>query len=105
MLQRLAEYSTVVTPLQLCGIMVFMQFIHMPPDASEDEVAAALAVVACALEQAEAEPVPPARSAWSAAAALEVQRMPATRNAAYTTWGSVERSRRAARWSKGLGGL
>jgi hypothetical protein len=54
-----------------------MQLVHMPPDASEDEVAAA----------------------------LEVQRMPATRNGAFSTWGSVERSRRAARWSKGLVGL
>jgi hypothetical protein len=85
--------------------MGFMQLIHMPFDASEEEAAAALAAVACMLEHAGAAPVLPARSAWSAATALEVQRMPAARNAAYTTWGSVERSRRAARWSKGLPGL
>ena len=82
-----------------------MRIHDMPPDASEDEVAAALAAVACMLEQVEVEPVQPARNAWSAAAALEVQRMPETRNAAFTTWGNVERSRRAARWSKGLLGL
>ncbi|HEU5013404.1 MAG TPA: hypothetical protein VFT66_12855 [Roseiflexaceae bacterium] len=104
-MQRWKEYSTLAPRLQLYGIIVRMQLVHMPPDASEDEVAAALVAVACVLEEHEAEQAAPARSAWSAAAALEVQRMPATRNGAFSTWGSVERSRRAARWSKGLVGL
>lgn len=80
-----------------------MQIVQMPTHASEDEVAAVLAAVACLLGgDAPDEPDQPRRSAWSTAAALIAQRMPAARNGDFAAWHAAERARRANSWSSGI---
>jgi hypothetical protein len=83
--------------------MAHMEKTHAP---SPEQIAAALAAVQMLLDDEQPEPTaePPVRP-WQVAAKLEAQQQPPTRNAAHRTWGSVERARRANRWSFGITGL
>ncbi len=83
-----------------------MQILSLPVDATPDEVAAALAAVACMLEAEQAEPdADRPVSAWRVAAAQEAQELPAARSGRHSGWASAERARREGRWSTGILGL
>ena len=70
---------------------------------SDEEIAAALAAIRCYTEQP--ADTPAVRPAWSAAAALEAQGLPAARNGGHSAWGTAERAARASRWSYGIVGI
>ena len=73
----------------------------------DSEIAAAVAAAISCYTDAQTT-VPPSqaeRVAWRTAAALEAQRLPPTRNAAYATWSSAERASRENRWSYGIVGI
>jgi hypothetical protein len=76
------------------------------PASTDDEIAAALAAVRCYIEQRAHEQAieAPARP-WNAAAAIEAQGLPPTRNGQYRAWGTVDRAGRTGRWSHGIIGL
>jgi hypothetical protein len=73
---------------------------------TDDELAAALAAVRCYVEQpTHDEAIEAPMRAWHAAAALEAQGLPPTRNGQYRAWGTVDRAGRTGRWSYGIAGL
>jgi hypothetical protein len=77
-------------------------------DASADEAAAAMAAIACLLQEeaAVAAPLEPAEPAgWRGAARLITQGLAPSRPPAAPTWGRVERLRRAGRGGSGIVGL
>lgn len=73
---------------------------------ADDEIAAVLAAVSCALaEEADAPPLElVTTSSWRAAAKLEGQGLVAAPRAAGIQWGQATRAARAGRWSKGIVG-
>jgi hypothetical protein len=95
------------------SIMKNMQIMSIHGQADADEVAAALAAIACCLESAAAaeafaplyDDEAPEQSAWRVAAALEAQDLPAARQSAHSAWGAADRARREGRWSTGILGL
>jgi hypothetical protein len=81
-----------------------MQIDSAPPDATPEEVAAALAAVACALAaEAALAQAPAARSAWRDAAVLEALAAGSARPVGPRR--DAARAQRAARWSSGIVGL
>ena len=71
--------------------------VTLNPTPDPDTAAAICAAVACVIAQAAVDelPVAPARSSWSAGAALTTQDMPPARNGAFAAWHAAERARRA----------
>jgi hypothetical protein len=81
--------------------------VRLIPTPDDDTAAAALAAIACLIEQEYAAETrdTPTRAAWRAAALIAAQRLAPARNGAHASWHAADRAQREGRWSYGIVGM